>query len=165
MIIKQIIIFLLMTFFLTGCVENNTEVESDFETIVDNNETAFSDATVILTTNSTTITLNEDRVEIDVTVIDRLNNPYEGGNVKIIYPNDVRDGRDIGVFTNSVVMVENGHAKFTYTAPKNISENTTDIVLGFYHDSDISAVKQYTIKLNPEQNQIVLTSYKLQDSY
>jgi len=158
--IKQITIFLLMTIFFTGCVQNNTDIESDYE-VVDDTVTSELNATVILTTNETTVTLNKDRLEIDVTVIDKQNNPYEGGNVKIIYPDDVREGRDIGYFTNSSVTVSNGHAKFTYTAPNDISKNTKDIIFYFYHENNTNDIKKYTIKLVPEENQIILTSYQI----
>ena len=158
--IKQITIFLLMTIFFTGCVQNNTDIESDSE-VVNDTVTSELNATIILTTNETKITLNKDRLEIDVTVIDNKNNPYEGGAVKIIYPDDVRDGRDIGYFTNSSVTVSNGHAKFTYTAPNDISKNTKDIIFYFYHENNTNDIKKYTIKLVPQENQVILTNYQI----
>ena len=154
---KQIVIFLLVAFFIGGCGDNNSDTISNSDSSI----ISDSNATVILTTDERTITLNKDRIEIDVTVIDNQNNPYNGGDVKIIYPDDVREGRDIGYFASSDVLVVNGHAKFTYTAPNDISENTNDIIFYFYHENNINDLKKYTIKLVPEQNQIILTNYQI----
>lgn len=173
--IKYIIISFLMVFLFVGCSENNTgayneKIEADINTTTNIDTTVSSEgntstSTVILSTTEKTISLNNEVVNIDVTVIDEKNNPFEGGNIKIVYPNDVRVGRDIGYFENSTVAVKNGKANFTYTAPDDININSTNIVFGFYHDSKPSEIKTYTIKLTPQEKQIILSSYKINNIF
>ena len=122
------------------------------------------EAEVILNITEKTITTNSETVSIDVGVIDEKGNPYTEGDVKIVYPSDLRDGRDVGSFENLSVTVVNGQASFTYTAPKNLDSNTSDLVFGFYHETNPSRAKDYTIKIVPEPGQIVLEGYKLESS-
>jgi len=116
---------------------------------------------VILPISTKEVTLNSEIVNISVTVIDDKNNPYSEGLVKIVYPDDIRQGRDIGYFTTSSVAPINGVANFVYTAPSDLSVNTSNLVFSFYHDSNPTATLPYTITINPENNQVVLTNYEL----
>ena len=120
--------------------------------------------TIILTENTKEVTLNSEVVSIDVKVIDDKQNPYPSGNVKIEYPRDVIDGRDIGSFAESTIELVNGTATFTYTSPSKLDDNTSDIVFSFYHENASSSSKDFTITINPEANQTVLTSYTLSTS-
>ena len=122
-------------------------------------------ATVILNKITEEVTLNSQTVNIDVDVRDAFNNPFPTGSVKVVYPEDVKTGRDIGVFISSEIELVNGIASFVYTAPKNLDANTSDIVFEFYHDSLPTTTKTFTITLNPEPNQVILTDYFLTTSY
>ena len=167
--IKYIITSFLMLAFLAGCATNNSDVDEDLtaetntttEEVINQDGEVVLVGTVILTTKVATVTSNNDIVSIDVTVIDKYKNPYEGGNVKIIYPDDVIDGRDVGYFASSIVAVENGRATFSYTAPDDISADTSNIKFEFYHESNSDQKVEYTIKLTPQENQIILTNYKI----
>ncbi len=110
------------------------------------------------------ITLNNQVVNIDVLVLDGDNNPYPDGSVKIIYPSDILKGRDIGNFDNSTVNLVNGKATFVYTAPTLLDANTSDIVFSFYHDSQPAFPEKLTISINPDPNQVVLTTYYIKSS-
>ena len=122
-------------------------------------------ATIILNQTTKEVTQNSETINIDVDVRDSANNPFPTGNVKIIYPDDVKSGRDIGSFISSDVPLVNGIASFVYTAPKNLDANTSDIVFKFYHDSLVTSTVAYTVTLNPAPNQKILTDYFLTNSY
>ena len=122
-------------------------------------------ATVYLNNNTKEVTLNSETVNIDVDVRDAFNNPFPTGSVKIVYPDDVKLGRDIGSFISSEVTLVNGVASFVYTSPKNLDANTSDIVFKFYHDSLPAVTVPYTVTINPEPNQVILTDYYLTSSY
>lgn len=121
--------------------------------------------TVILNKTTEEVRLNSQTVSIDIDVRDSFNNPFPTGSVKVVYPEDVKSGRDIGVFISSEVELVNGIANFVYTAPKNLDTNTSDIVFKFYHDSLPTVTKTFTITINPEPNQVILTDYFLTNSY
>jgi len=116
---------------------------------------------VILPVDTAIVKVNSATVTINVTVIDDKNNPYSSGSVKIIYPDDVRQGRDVGYFSETVVTPVNGVAKFVYTAPSDLSVNTADLVFKFYHDSNPTEEVTYTIKIQPDPGQTILTNYTL----
>lgn len=164
----------------TGCGSDNSEVENasggtgtgtgtipditddEDEDALDINDTQL---TVLLIDNSKTVTLNGESFAIDVRVIDGANNPYSAGNVNIVFPNDVRDGRDVGSFESlSVTPDNNGIATFNYTAPKTLSTNTNNIYFGFYHVDNPSDIQQFTITIEPEANQSTLTTYEIKSS-
>ena len=127
----------------------------------------YSPPTAAIYLNETTkeVTLNSETINIEVDVRDANNNPFPTGSVKIVYPNDVQTGRDIGSFLTSEIALLDGKASFVYTAPKNLDSNTSDIVFGFYHDSLPTNIKNFTVTLNPEPNQVILTDYFLTNSY
>lgn len=154
--IRELIIISILAIFIAGCSgENNSDVPQgdDPEAIVS--------ATLVLVENSSTVTTNDAIIEIDVTVIDTLNNPYNDGNVTIVYPDDIREGRDVGIFSASTVSVNNGHANFEYTVPKDLTTNTSDIVFGFYHSDNPSNIVEYTIKIVAAQTPSISTTYTL----
>jgi hypothetical protein len=116
---------------------------------------------VILPVDTATVTLNSAIINIKVTVIDDKNNPYSGGNVKIVYPDDIRNGRDIGFFEESSVAPVNGVATFSYTAPSDLSVDKSDLVFNFYHESNPSEILPFTVKLQPVSGQDVITNFTL----
>ncbi len=136
----------------SGCQGDNSDII-----------TQGSDAnmTVILPISTTEVTTNSEVVNIEVKVIDENNNLFTTGSVKIIYPNDVREGRDIGYFEEDTVLIEKGVANFIYNAPSNIASDTSSISFDFYHDSDPTQTKRYTVVINPEEGLVVLSNYNL----
>ena len=155
---------------LSGCQGNNSDIPksgSDTNKNVNTssgNNTVASSVAVILPVSSTVLTTNSQAITIDVRVFDSTNNPYSKGEVKLINSPDVRKGRDVGSFDKYASKLSNGVATFTYTAPKDLSADTSNIYFGFYHDSDPTNIKQYTMSIVPETNQTVLSSYKLVSS-
>ena len=125
----------------------------------DSNTTVIS---VSLPVSTTEITSNNQIVDIEVRVFDESNSVYTAGDVKIIYPDDSVLGRDVGSFASSSVAVSEGIANFIYTAPNDISADTSDIVFTFYHEDNPNTIKTYTITINPDQ--AILTNYSLKSS-
>ncbi len=153
---------------ISGCGSNNsdspsTETNSSVVPPPEGNITNPA-VTVILPTSSTVLTTNGQVVTIDVRVFDSANNPYSQGNVKLINSSDVLSGRDVGTFDKYTSTLTNGVATFTYTAPAELSTDTSNIYFGFYHDSDSSKTKTYTMSIVPETNQTVISSYELIES-
>jgi len=155
-----------LSFSFLGCQSNNSEPYRDLNSSfpLDNIKQSV---TIILPSSSEELISNTQKVEIEVKAIDQVNSPYNSGVVSIVYPNDVRDGRDIGYFEQSSASVVNGVATFNYTAPKDLKENTKNIDFRFYHTdsnttiSDISNVLTYTFTIVPKEEQIILTNYEL----
>ena len=128
---------------------------------VDTNTTAEV-ITALLPISSTTLTKNAQSFNIVVKAIDSKNRPYSGGNVEVVFPNDVRQGRDIGYFNQfTSTLNAQGEAIFVYNAPANLDVNTSDIVFGFFHDENPTNVLSYTMSILPDVNQIVNTTYKI----
>ncbi|MBU0721824.1 hypothetical protein KJ877_10810 [bacterium] len=176
--LREVFLAVLIAVFIIGCGSNNSDAPvADPTAVIDTNGTTTQDenttipvvdtapvASVILPKSSTTLTLNSEGVTINVSVIDEFNNPYADGNVKIIYPNDVREGRDVGSFTQLSVALTNGTASFDYTGPTKLDDNTSDIQFYFYHESNPEAGKTFTIHIVPVVDQVVLTNYTLNSS-
>jgi len=141
----------------TGTIPDITDVTD----ASDINKSALS---VLLPVSSKILKDNGEHVGIEVKVFDGANNPYSSGSIKIVFPNDVRTGRDVGSFKNLDENLSNGLATFTYTAPKNLSQNKENIVFGFYHSANPSDVKQYTLTIEPELKQSMLTTYNIKTS-
>jgi hypothetical protein len=120
--------------------------------------------TVVLPTSSTVLTTNSQVVTIDVRVFDSANNPYSEGTVNLINSPDVINGRDVGTFDKYKSTLKNGIATFTYTAPADLKKDTSNIYFGFYHSSDATKVKQYTMSIVPELNQTIVSTYELRSS-
>ena len=161
---------LALSFVLVGCQGNNSDVVADGTTeggtiptdpILPDNPTGVAVITPILVTTTSEITQNNQVVPVVVTVIDAANRPYSEGNIEIIYPNDVRQGRDVGSFDKITSPIINGKATFAYTAPSDLSVNTNNIVFGFFHDSNSSVNIAYTFTVKPDANQIIHSSYEL----
>ena len=117
--------------------------------------------TLILPTTTYDLTKNSETVSIEVDIYDKDNNPYSQGSVKVQYPSDVRQGRDVGRFKENTVAISSGKAIFEYTAPNNLDGNTSDIDFTFYHDSGVSNSVVYKFTIHPDPDQVVLTSYDL----
>ena len=112
-----------------------------------------------------TVTTNGETVAIGVNVYDSNNAPYPDGNIKIIYPNDVLTGKDVGSFDASTVAVVNGKANFVYTAANPLDVNDT-LVFQFYHDAQaLLSEANLTVNIIPDPNQVVLTNYTLEAIY
>lgn len=166
-------LLLVTSFSLSGCQGNNSDaptsssINTDPGTIPSNPVLPGGGAvqsaviTPILTKSTTTLTQNNQVVEVVVSVIDAANRPYSQGNIELIYPNDVRTGRDVGTFDKITSPIVNGQAVFSYTAPSDISADTKNIVFGFFHDSNASLNISYTFKIVPDTAQVIHSSYEL----
>ncbi|MCW9026682.1 MAG: hypothetical protein OQJ77_05140 [Thiovulaceae bacterium] len=162
-----------LAFTFSGCGSDNSDAPVSSDTIgtipditdtTDVSDLNESSLTVLLPVSSKTVTQNSELVSIEVRLFDGANNLYSDGEIKIVFPNDVRNGRDVGTFKDLSSNLTNGLATFEYTAPKNLSDNTNDIVFGFYHSANLSDVKQYTLTLSPDVNQTTLTTYSIKSS-
>ncbi len=159
-----------LLFVFSGCQSNNSEVTGTSDsggTLPVFPEGSDPFAAVILPSSTNEVTTNSEIFDIDITIIDQTNNPFTTGNMKIVYPNDIRTGRDVGFFANSTVPLNPiGRVSFIYTAPSDLSADTSDIVFGFYHDSNPTEVETFTVTINPsnETNATVLTDYSLTTS-
>jgi len=121
---------------------------------------------VVLPKTTVELTLNQQPVTIEVKVVESGNaSPFLSGDVKILYPKaEVLAGRDVGIFKESSISVENGIVKFDYTGPTQLSENNDTLVFYFYHESNPSDLKKFSFTINPKPGQIVLKGYKLRSS-
>jgi len=153
---------------LSGCGSNNSDVpvsENNGSVITPPDDNITNPAIdVILPVSSAILTTNSQVVTIDVRAYDSANNPYSEGNISVIGSPDVKKGRDVGAFDKTSSAITNGTARFTYTAPANLETNTSSLYFGFYHDSNVSNIKTYTMLIVPETNQTVISSYKLVSS-
>jgi len=165
---SSFVLLLLFSFFLIGCQKNNSETGPTGAGATSNPSfvpsVTDSNVTVILPVSASVVTLNNEAVNIQVKVYDNLNTPYSSGNIKVIYPDEVKAGRDVGSFQSITVPVNNGIANFAYTAPNNLESDTSDIYFSFYHDSEPSRIKTFTISISPTIGQTILSSYKLNSS-
>lgn len=126
--------------------------------VVDSNDTKV---TLVMPVSAIVLTTNSQVVNIDVKVFDSSNNPYSTGIVTKVNPNDVRTGRDIGSFDKDTSTLVNGVARFVYTGPTKLDENTSNLSFSFYHESNSTNARTYTMSIVPEVNQTVLTSYSI----
>lgn len=164
-ILKELMIVTLVfsMFVFTGCQGNNSEEVGNPTNTGTAPDISNASVTVVMNVTSSEVTINNAIVTIDVKAIDSANRPYTDGSIEIIYPDSVRTGRDVGYFSaNSIALDSLGIATFTYTAPDDLSSDTSDIQFSFYHDSDAANTVLYTINLNPAVNQIVPTDYNLE---
>jgi len=120
---------------------------------------------LVFNDSNITVTKNGEVVNIDVSVYDKYNTPYEGGNIKIKYPNSVLSGKDVGSFNTTSASIINGKAHFIYTAPNPLDGNDT-FSFTFYHDAQpLLSEKDLNITITPASGQIILTNYDLNASY
>jgi len=162
---------LMLSFSFLGCEGDNSDTpvstapdtSSDTTTLPTVEENTVVDViTAILPVSSAVLTKNAQSFNIVVKAIDSKNRPYSSGNIEIVFPNDVREGRDIGYFNKFVsTLDEQGEATFVYTAPLDLDANTSNILFGFFHDENPTEVLTYTMTIVPDENQIVNTVYKI----
>lgn len=169
--ISMLSLLLAFSFSMTGCQGNNsdapvattpgtdTTAPDDTVPVVDTNDS--TSLTIVLPVSATVLKTNSQVVNIDVKMFDASNNPYSEGIVTKTNPRDVLTGRDIGSFDKDSSTLVNGVAHFVYTAPENLDANTSNIYFSFYHESNTSDARIYTMSIVPEVNQTILTNYKL----
>jgi len=120
---------------------------------------------VVVDDGNVTVTLNGEVVTIDLTVYDKDNSLYDGGNIKITYPASVLSGTNVGSFSESTVEVVNGKASLIYTAA-NPLENNESFIFTFYHDSQPELSKvDFNLTVEIAEGQVVLTNYVLDAIY
>ena len=172
-------LLLIASLFLSGCGGNNSDTppSSSDTAIVDGNDTSpdinitvpvvennVTKLTLVMPVSATVLTTNSQVVNIEVRMFDSSNNPYSVGTITKTNPNDVLTGRDIGTFDKITSTLTNGVARFVYTAPDQLDANTSNLNFSFYHDSNTSDARIYTMSIVPEANQTVFTSYDLKAS-
>lgn len=164
----QLLISLSVIFFTVGCQSNNSDelvIELPDENVTDPTDPDAEIISVILPADaSSEITTNNEIVNIELTVLNDKNNHHSEGSVKIVYPEEIREGRDIGYFLPLELTPVEGKVLFVYNAPSNISKDDTDLVFKFYHDSNPSDLQSYRISFNPSPNQTFATSYEIRQS-
>jgi len=122
---------------------------------------------LILKNSAFTLTNNSQAVEIEIDVLSSVTNtPYSEGNVSVIYPQDVKDGVDVGYFEKTTLPVTNGKVVFHYIGPKNLldlkDKNITSSQFWFYHNSYYSKDHNITFVYEPDENKsIVLEDYMI----
>ncbi len=173
------ILLVITTLSLSGCQGSNSDSSSGGDTSssvtgeggVIGTPPATGDtnanAIIVLNPNSSVLTKNSESVTIIVKVFDSANNAFTSGKIKGTSPDDALLGRDVGSFSENLsvgVDVINGIATFSYTAPSDLDTNTSNLVFGFYHDSNTSNVLTYTFSISPESNQTSSTEYFLTSS-
>jgi hypothetical protein len=166
--LKVALLSLFLSIFLIGCQGDNSDPVVTQELPAELPSTSGSTAQlpmVVLPVQSADLTVNSQAVNIEVRVFDSANNPYTKGNVKIIYPDDVKRGRDVGYFTESSVAVNSaGIANFSYTGPTDLTKDQSPITFAFYHEDNPSSRAVYTFNIKPDKAQVVLTDYTLESS-
>lgn len=170
------ILFLIFPFLflliLSGCQANNSDTNTtnseEYNTTNNTVDTNGSISLTILNGNTKELTQNSEQVSVTIKVFSTSNSPYSEGNLSVAYPDKVLSGTDVGSFQSSTVPIENGVATFYYTGPKNLQQRVDNgdasTVFGFYHDSNVSSIKNFTFTYNPEANQTVITDYYLKES-
>ena len=126
------------------------------------NPSVSNDYTLILKDSNITITKNKQTESIVVQVFDQLYRPVDEGKVNIIYPSMIKDGIDIGSFSEISVDVKSGAALFSYTAPNDLSSldvNTT--YFQFYYNDDYSNNVDLNIAFAPDENQTIIKGYQI----
>jgi len=166
--IHTILYACLLVLVLSACQGNNSTTTEEQDNSVDLDSTAkalsFADGT-----SSKVLTKNSEVTTINVKVYNPDNSLLEEGNISVAYPAKVRTGVDVGSFEKSKVVIENGVAKFNYTAPKDLQARVdagdTSSAFTFYLESNASVSKVYTFSYNPDPEQTILTSYALANSF
>jgi len=153
---KQILlinIFLFIAFVMNSCTTET--FDSNTTTVQENQKILEEDSifTGVIVVESFSVNSNNENIIFQVKAYDKNNNPYNSGEIKILYPDKVQEGVDIGMFSNNIVSLENGIATFNYTAPNdlnnlvnNLDKNTT---FGFYHTSNSNLIKYITVSYEP----------------
>jgi len=166
--IHAILYACLLVLVLSACQGNNSTTTEEQDNSVDLDSTAkalsFADGT-----SSKVLTKNSEITTINVKVYNPDNSLLEEGNISVAYPAKVRTGVDVGSFEKSKVTIENGVAKFYYTAPKDLQSRVdagdTSSAFTFYLESNASISKVYTFSYSPDPEQTILTSYVLANSF
>ncbi len=125
--------------------EDNPTVEANLTIEIDS---ILPNLTIMVTNPELNITQNSQVKSVEVKVYYEDNNPYASGDIKIIYPDDVRSGRDIGMFASSTVSVVEGIASFDYTGPGNIDSNDSNISFSFYHEDNPTKEANLTVTID-----------------
>ncbi len=116
----------------------------------------------ILNGDEINITKNSEVVTIRTRIFGADGNPFDGGNVKIQYPDEAAAGVDVGSFSALSIPCVNGIADFIYNAPSNLAGRSDTLLFTFYHDSTGSAASDnLNITMDPDPDQLVLVNYEL----
>lgn len=138
------------------------DVTYDFDVEV---TTPVNSYTLVLQTSAINLTKNSETRTIVVSVYDQNNIPATSGNVNIVYPAEASNGVDVGSFTPASAAIENGKAIFNYTGPSDLSSlvdaGKSATSFQFYYENELTKAVKLSINYVPDENQIVITSYKI----
>lgn len=118
----------------------------------------------ILKESSLNITQNSQTSNVIVSVYDAHSSPVKDGVVKIIYPDVVTSGVNVGSFSPSEAEIKDGSATFVYTAPNDLTQTTKDInttSFKFYYNDIVTNATTLNVTYNPETNQTIHKTYSL----
>lgn len=167
--IEHLLYTLFIVLMISGCQGNNSESQLD-ET--DNRVDLTSELMSLSFAdglNTKSLTKNSEVTTIDIRVYKPDNSLLEEGNISVAYPSKVKNGVDVGSFEKSKILLSNGSAKFSYTAPKDLKARVEagdqSSSFTFYLESNISVSKEFTFTYNPDPEQTILTSYTLASSF
>lgn len=166
MLFLHFVTYLLTFSMIIGCGSNNSQ------SIVSEGGAASSAVAegevvpttlVVLNSENLKLTTNNEVIPLSIRVYDNNGNPFNGGNVKITYLNDVTSGDDLGSFSVLEIPCINGEAEVQYTAPMNLekSKSQSPISFRFYHESNINAAKTISMAVEPEKGALVFVNYEL----
>ncbi len=121
---------------------------------------------VVIPEKKRNITLNSNSQSEDIEIhVYKDGAPYSGGKVKVVLPNKVLSGKDVGSFNSYEIAPVNGKATFYYTGPSNlislINSGDTESVFGFYHTENMEAKQEMHVKYERPQNSHVSRNYYL----
>ncbi len=169
MLFLHFVTYLLTFSIIVGCGSNSQSVVSDSPTTGGAASSAVAQGEIIPTTLSVLnsgnlkLTKNGEVIKFSIQVYDNNGNPFNGGNVKIQYLNNVASGTDLGSFSLLNIPCVNGVAEVDYTAPTNLegSKNQSPLSFKFYHEDNINAAKTISMDIEPDEGELVLVNYEL----
>jgi hypothetical protein len=98
--------------------------------------------TLLSDTNSLTVNQASQTTDITISAFNKSNTPVDSGSIKVIYPDEVQNGIDVGQFSPIEGTLDDAKVTFTYTAPHDLEPlfeaNITTVDFKFVYDADTS---------------------------
>lgn len=158
------LITLLAVLLISGCGSSNSDSGASVDTTTAT-QSSIGKINVSLVKSNITVDTNNIQTVITVRAYDDNNVPAQTGKVKIVYPNKVQTGSDVGQFSPLEAKIVNGIATFTYIAPADlqslIDSGDTSSVFSVYAEGNIVNAKTLTVNYAPKVGQVVEKNYAL----
>jgi len=163
---KRIIIVALMIFgfLLSGCGSNsNVDPEQSMSQITEIN-TSLPIVVIDKNQRDVELTSNSQVKNIAIKVF-KEGAPYTEGKIKVVLPNKILEGIDVGYFESYEVSIGgNGLANFIYVGPQDlqdlINDNDKFSTFKFYHEDNPTQYQEITMHYEPD-SEYVPVSYTL----